>query len=189
MSLPSAPPVVAINHTAPSLDYLLHVIKYDSTHGTCKHAADLSIDEEHQALVFRGRRITLFSERDLTKLDWSSAGAEYVIESTGKFLTQETASLHVTAGKAKKVVLSAPAKDPNVPTIVVGVNRKTYRSDMQVVSNASCTVSLASAVPAVARRVGRSRRMLTRYAPFPNRPTASHLSPKFWSNRSESSTA
>ncbi|GAA6018669.1 hypothetical protein JCM10207_009003 [Rhodosporidiobolus poonsookiae] len=130
--------VVAINHTAPSLKYLLHSILWDSTHGPCKHAADLAIDEETNSLVFRGRRIALSSERDPTKLDWAASGAEYVIESTGKMLTVETASQHVQAG-ARKVIISAPSKDAK--TIVVGVNRKEYSPDMTVVSNASCTTN------------------------------------------------
>lgn len=99
--------VVAINHTAPSLEYLLHSIKYDSTHGTCRHSSDLSIEDDN--LVFRGRKIILFSQRDPLKLDWKSTGAEYVVESTGKMCTTELAYQHVTAG-AKKVVISAPAK-------------------------------------------------------------------------------
>ena len=115
---------MAINHTAPSLDYLLHVIKFDSTHGTCRHAPDLSIADGF--LVFRGRRIRLFSERNPELIDWKSAGAEYIIESTGKFTTVEGASKHVKSEHgAKKVVISAPSKDAK--TIVVGVNRKVSR--------------------------------------------------------------
>ncbi|KAK4702350.1 hypothetical protein P7C70_g3875, partial [Phenoliferia sp. Uapishka_3] len=128
--------VVAINHTAPTLSYLLHSIRYDSTHGTCPHSEELAIEDG--ALVFQGRRITLFSERDPSKLDWASVGAEYIIESTGKMLTVESAMQHVKSG-AKKVVISAPSKDAK--TIVVGVNRKDYTKDMQIISNASCTTN------------------------------------------------
>ncbi|KAL8287611.1 hypothetical protein RQP46_003469 [Phenoliferia psychrophenolica] len=128
--------VVAINHTAPSLSYLLHSIRYDSTHGTCRHADELSIDDG--ALLFHGRRIALFSERDPTKIDWAAVGAEYIVESTGKMLTVELAMQHVRSG-AKKVVISAPSKDAK--TIVVGVNRKDYTKDMHVISNASCTTN------------------------------------------------
>ncbi|ORY88416.1 putative glyceraldehyde 3-phosphate dehydrogenase [Leucosporidium creatinivorum] len=132
--------VVAINHTAPSLDYLLHVIRYDSTHGTCRHSQDLSIEDDH--LVYKGRKITLFSQRDPTLIDWKSAGAEYIIESTGKFTTLEGARKHLHPnGGGKKVVISAPSKDPAVKTIVVGVNRKEYKTDMDVISNASCTTN------------------------------------------------
>lgn len=127
--------VVAINHTAPSLDHLLHGIKYDSTHGICRHSKDLSIEDG--ALFFRGRRIALFSQRDPTLIDWKSAGAEYIAECTGKMTTVESARKHIIGG-AKKVVISAPSKD--APTIVVGVNRRVYDPSMEVVSNASCTV-------------------------------------------------
>ena len=103
--------VVAINHTAPSLDYLIHSIKYDSTHGPLKVAnANLSISEDGLALMCLGRRITLFSERDPKKLDWESVGAEYIVESTGKMTTVESAGQHIQYGKARKVVISAPSK-------------------------------------------------------------------------------
>ncbi|NXD32660.1 G3P dehydrogenase, partial [Spelaeornis formosus] len=87
--------VVAINHTAPNLRTLLYSIHYDSTHGRLKHADDLTLDEDKLCLVFRGRRIRLFSERDPTKLDWAGAGAEYIIEATGKMLTTPSASQHL----------------------------------------------------------------------------------------------
>jgi glyceraldehyde 3-phosphate dehydrogenase len=99
--------VVAINHTAPSIDYLLHAIRYDSTHGTSRHATSLSIQDA--ALYFNGRRIELFSERDPSKLDWAAVGVEYVVESTGKMTTVETAGAHIRSG-ARKVVISAPSK-------------------------------------------------------------------------------
>ncbi|GAA5986964.1 hypothetical protein JCM11641_002269 [Rhodosporidiobolus odoratus] len=130
--------VVAINHTAPSLRYFLHSCLYDSTHGRCKFAANLRIDEESQSLFFEDRKIKLFSERDPLKLQWNGAGAEYIIEATGKMLTVEAASQHIKSG-ARKVVISAPSKDAK--TIVVGVNRKEYKPDMQVISNASCTTN------------------------------------------------
>jgi len=119
--------VVTINHTAPSLDYLLHVIRYDSTHGTSRHFSDLSIEDGF--LVYKGRKITLFSQQDPTLIDWKSAGAEYIIESTGKFTTLETARKHLHPNGGKTVVISAPNKDPRVKTIVVGVNRKEYKTD------------------------------------------------------------
>lgn len=112
------------------------MIRYDSTHGVCKHSAELAIDGND--LVYRGRRIKLFSERDPSNIDWKQAGAEYVIEATGKMTTVESARKHIQSG-ARKVIISAPSKDAK--TIVVGVNRKEYSTDMDVVSNASCTVS------------------------------------------------
>ncbi|KAK4047685.1 hypothetical protein OIO90_006114 [Microbotryomycetes sp. JL221] len=139
--------VVAINHTVPALDYLLHVIRYDSTHGVCKQTQDLSIDGDD--LVYKGRRIKLFSERDPTKIDWKSAGAEYIIEATGKMTTVETASKHLHSG-ARKVIVSAPSKDAK--TIVVGVNRKDYRPNMDVVSNASCTTNCLAPLAKILHR-------------------------------------
>ncbi|GJN88192.1 hypothetical protein Rhopal_001157-T1 [Rhodotorula paludigena] len=134
--------VVAINHTAPNLRTLLYSIHYDSTHGRLKHADDLTLDEDKLCLVFRGRRIRLFSERDPTKLDWAGAGAEYIIEATGKMLTTPSASQHLDRpGGAKKVIMSAPAKDAETKTIVVGVNRKEYSPLDKVISNASCTTN------------------------------------------------
>ncbi|SCV70888.1 BQ2448_3650 [Microbotryum intermedium] len=131
--------VVAINHTAPSLSYLIHVIRYDSTHGTSPYANEFSITDAGD-LKFLDRTIKLFSERNPEELDWASAGVEYVLEATGKMTTVETAGRHCKPGKgAKKVVISSPSKDAK--TIVVGVNRREYHPSMQVVSNASCTVS------------------------------------------------
>jgi glyceraldehyde 3-phosphate dehydrogenase len=98
---------VAINHTAPNIEYLLHAIRYDSTHGTSVHANDLSVKDG--ALWFKDRRIHLISERDPTKIDWKSVGVEYVVESTGKMTTVDTASAHIKSG-ARKVIISAPSK-------------------------------------------------------------------------------
>lgn len=166
-SLPPVRAVVAINHTAPNLRTFIYSIKYDSTHGHLKQADELSVDEDNNCLYFRGRKIALFSERDPLKLDWKSAGAEYIVEATGKHCTTATAGLHLKAG-AKKVVISAPAKDTETKTIVVGVNRKEYKPDMDVVSNASCTVRLRALRPLTANPDLALRR-----------PTASPLSPRF----------
>ncbi|GAA6040986.1 hypothetical protein JCM8097_000525 [Rhodosporidiobolus ruineniae] len=130
--------VVHINHTAPTTKHLLRSILFDSTHGPLRHSADLSASDSGDALYFRGRRITLSSTRDPSQLNWAEYGAEYVVESTGKMLTVESASQHLQSG-AKKVVISAPSKDAK--TIVVGVNRKEYSPEMNVVSNASCTTN------------------------------------------------
>lgn len=91
------------------------------------------------ALLFRGKVIHLFSQRDASKLDWSSAGADYILESTGKMTTRETASVHIKHGKAKKVLISAPSKD--CPNVVFGVNNTTLTGTEDIISNASCTVS------------------------------------------------
>lgn len=83
--------------------------------------------------------IHLFSQRDASKVDWASAGAEYIMESTGKMTTNEKARVHIDKGGAKKVVISAPSKD--CLNVVYGVNHSVYRGDVDVISNASCTVS------------------------------------------------
>ncbi|KAM0747913.1 putative glyceraldehyde 3-phosphate dehydrogenase [Meredithblackwellia eburnea MCA 4105] len=130
--------VVAINHTAPSLEHLLHAIIHDTTHGPCHHRSSLSIKDGF--LYFRDRKIHLTSERDPANLDWEkNGGAEYIVEATGKMTTVALAERHVKEAKAKKVVISAPSKD--APTIVVGVNRLCYQREMTVVSNASCTTN------------------------------------------------
>lgn len=83
--------------------------------------------------------IHLFSQRDASLLDWKSTGAEYIMESTGKMTTREKASVHIKAGGAKRVIISAPSKD--VPNLVYGVNHGCYVKDQDIISNASCTVS------------------------------------------------
>lgn len=126
--------VVGINDLCPA-DYLAYMLKYDTMHGRCK--AD--IESRENALVVNGQVIPVFSERDPANLKWGKLGAEYIVESTGLFLTKEKAAGHIAAG-AKKVVMSAPSKD-DTPMFVMGVNHKNYTSDMQFVSNASCTTN------------------------------------------------
>lgn len=137
--------VVAINHTAPSLEQLVHVITYDTTHGRLVHPDLIRISDDRQALLVGDRRIILFSTRNPAEIDWASAGAEYVVESTGKMTTMETARVHIDKGGAKRVIISAPSKDAK--TFVFGVNHREYNGSpsMEVVSNASCTVGLCCA--------------------------------------------
>jgi glyceraldehyde 3-phosphate dehydrogenase len=98
-------------------------------------------------LVVNGNAIRVTAERDPANLKWNEIGAEYVVESTGLFLTMDTADKHIAAG-AKRVVLSAPAKD-DTPTFVMGVNNKSYTKDMTIVSNASCTTNCLAPVAKV----------------------------------------
>jgi len=126
--------VVAINDPFIPLDYMVYMFKYDSTHGRFK--GDISV--EGDKLKINGKMIHVFGERDPTAIQWGSAGAEYVVESTGVFTTTEKASAHFSGG-AKKVIISAPSAD--APMFVMGVNEKSYSSDMKVVSNASCTTN------------------------------------------------
>jgi glyceraldehyde 3-phosphate dehydrogenase len=126
--------VVAINDPFIPLDYMVYMFKYDSTHGRFK--GDITV--EGDKLKINGKLIHVFGERDPTAIQWGSAGAEYVVESTGVFTTTEKASAHFSGG-AKKVIISAPSAD--APMFVMGVNEKSYSSDMKVVSNASCTTN------------------------------------------------
>lgn len=126
--------VVAVNDPFIGLDYMVYLFKYDSTHGRFKG----TVVAEDGYLVVNGQKITVFSERDPKDIKWASAGAEYVVESTGVFTTIEKAGLHL-AGGAKKVIISAPSAD--APMFVCGVNLDAYDPKMQVVSNASCTTN------------------------------------------------
>ena len=134
--------IVGINDLI-DVDYMAYMLKYDSTHGIFKG----SIDVKDGKLVVNGNAIRVTAEKDPSNLKWGEVGAEYVVESTGLFLTKETAQKHIDAG-AKRVVMSAPAKD-DTPTFVMGVNNKTYTKDMSVVSNASCTTNCLAPVAKV----------------------------------------
>jgi glyceraldehyde 3-phosphate dehydrogenase len=127
--------VVALNDLA-SADVLAHMLKYDSTHGVL----DREIDHTEGDLTVDGRTVKVTAERDPTALPWGDLGVDVVIESTGLFTDREGASQHLEAG-AKKVVISAPATDPDL-TIVLGVNDGEYDPDQHhILSNASCTTN------------------------------------------------
>ena len=134
--------IVGINDLCPA-DYLAYMLKYDTMHG--KFDADVSATET--TIVVNGKSIPVYAERDPANLPWGKTGAEYVIESTGLFLTKEKAQGHIDAG-AKHVVMSAPSKD-DTPMFVVGVNENTYTSDMTFVSNASCTTNCLAPIAKV----------------------------------------
>ena len=127
--------IVAINDLVPP-SCLAYLLQYDSIHGKFK----AQVEHSNDALFVNGREIKVFSERDPALLPWKSVQAEYVIESTGLFTSQETASAHLKGG-ARKVILSAPAKG-EMPTFVMGVNQDSYDPlTHHVVSNASCTTN------------------------------------------------
>jgi len=126
--------VVAINDPFINLDYMVYLAKYDSTHGRFNG----TVEAKNGKLVVNGKEISVFACRDPAEIAWGSAGAEYVVESTGVFTLTEKASAHLKGG-AKKVIISAPSKD--APTFVVGVNLDKYDPSMTVVSNASCTTN------------------------------------------------
>ena len=126
--------IVGINDLCPA-DYLAYMLKYDTMHG--RFAADVKSND--YGIVVNGREIPVFAERNPADLPWGKIGAEYVVESTGLFLTKEKAQAHIDAG-AKKVVMSAPSKD-DTPMFVCGVNLDAYTPDIKIVSNASCTTN------------------------------------------------
>ena len=126
--------VVGINDPFIDLDYMVYLVKYDSVHGRF----DGTVEAKDGKLVVNGTEIAIYESKDPATIPWGECGAEYVIESTGVFTTTDTASAHIKGG-AKKVVISAPSKD--APMFVMGVNEGTYTSDMDVVSNASCTTN------------------------------------------------
>lgn len=134
--------VVAINDLL-EVDYLAYMLKYDSVHGQF----DGTVEVKDGKLVVNGNEIRITAERDPANLKWNEVGAEYVIESTGFFLTEETAGKHLLAG-AKKVVLSAPSKD-HTPMFVMGVNNKELKADQKIFSNASCTTNCLAPITKV----------------------------------------
>lgn len=142
--------ICGINLRSAETDYMAYLVKYDSVFGPFPGTVDCTPN----SLIINGREIMVFSESDASKIRWSKCGAEYIIESTGVFNTFYQASLHFSGG-AKKVVISAPAKDEITPTFVMGVNHETYRPTMGVVSNASCTTNcLAPLAKVIQSRFG-----------------------------------
>ena len=126
--------VVAINDLTDNAT-LAHLLKYDSVHG--RFNGEVSSDSE--SLTVNGIRINAYAERDPKKLPWKDLNVDVVLESTGRFVDEAGAGMHLEAG-AKKVVISAPAKG-NIPTVVIGVNDDTLTGDETIVSNASCTTN------------------------------------------------
>jgi glyceraldehyde 3-phosphate dehydrogenase len=125
--------VVGINDLI-DVEYLAYMLRYDSTHG--RFHGDVAV--QNGQLVVNGKAIRITAERDPSNLRWNEVGADYVLESTGFFLTDEAARAHLTAG-AKRVVMSAPSKD-DTPMFVMGVNHHSY-AGQAIVSNASCTTN------------------------------------------------
>lgn len=123
-------------------EYLAYMLKYDSVHGAFK--GDVKVEDGH--LVVNGKKIRVTAEMDPANLKWNEVEADVVVESTGFFLTDETARKHIQAG-AKKVIMSAPSKD-STPMFVYGVNHKTY-AGQDIVSNASCTTNCLAPITKV----------------------------------------
>lgn len=144
MERPETFDICGINLRKADVDYMVYMIKYDSVFRQFTG----TVEREDQDLIVNGHRIRVFSEADAAMIPWESCGAEYVIESTGAYNNTEKASRHFKGG-AKKVIITAPAKDEATPTFVMGVNNMLYRSDMRVVSNASCTTNCLAPIAKV----------------------------------------
>lgn len=126
--------VVAVNDPFIDLDYMVYMLKYDSTHGRF----DGEVSARDGKLIVNGRAIHVYAEKDPSNIPWSESGALYVIDSTGVFKSIEKASAHLKGG-ARKVVVSAPSED--APMYVCGVNLDSYKTSDNIVSNASCTTN------------------------------------------------
>uniref|UniRef100_A0A7S2V286 Glyceraldehyde-3-phosphate dehydrogenase n=1 Tax=Fibrocapsa japonica TaxID=94617 RepID=A0A7S2V286_9STRA len=127
--------LVAVNDPFMDLEYMAYLFKYDSVHGKYKGTVE-AVDGN---LVVDGKTIKVFAEKDPASIPWGANSVDFVCESTGVFLTAETAQAHITGG-CKKVIMSAPSKD-STPMFVMGVNHEDYQPTMDIVSNASCTTN------------------------------------------------
>lgn len=136
VSQPDVFEVVGINDPAIDAEYMVYMTKYDTVHGRFNG----TVEVKDGKFTVNGRSIHTFDKMNPAEISWSQVGADYVVESTGIFTTTEQCQAHLQAG-AKKVIISAPAKDKDTPTFVMGVNHETYSKDMKVVSNASCTTN------------------------------------------------
>ena len=134
---------VGINDPFMTPDYMAYMLRYDTMHGQF----DGTIEYDENSITVNGKKVSFFACMNPADIPWGQVGAEYVVESTGLFLTQEKAQAHIDAG-AKKVVMSAPSKD-STPMFVMGVNQDTYTSDMTFVSNASCTTNCLAPIAKV----------------------------------------
>ena len=136
--------IVGINDLCP-VDYLAYMLKYDTMHG--QFEGTIETDMNNNTLIVNGNTIRVTASKDPKELNWNAIGAEYVIESTGLFLTKDKAQAHLDAG-AKYVVMSGPSKD-DTPMFVCGVNEKTYVKGTNIVSNASCTTNCLAPIAKV----------------------------------------
>jgi len=168
--------IVAINDLVPA-DNLAYLLKYDSTHG--RFQGDITATEN--SITVNGKVVKCFAEKEPSKLPWKDLGIDYVIESTGRFTSQEDAGLHIKAG-AKRVIISAPGKE-GVKTLVMGVNHNEYNpAEHTVVSNASCTTNcLAPVVKVILDNFGLEEGLMsTIHAMTATQPTVDGPSKKDW---------
>ena len=138
LEYPNEVQVVAVNDPFIDLEYMAYMMKYDSVHGGFK--GELSVDKQSNSLLVNGNKIKVYGIMKPEEIPWGETGAEYIAEATGVFTTAEAAGAHLKGG-AKKVIITAPAKDKETPMFVMGVNHKNYSKDMNIVSNASCTTN------------------------------------------------
>lgn len=125
-----------INVRNADLDYILYMIRYDSIFGRFQG----TLEKYEDGIIVNGEKIRVYSENDAADIRWGECGAGYIIDATGAYCTTEKAMAHIKGG-AKKVIISAPAKDQDTPTFVMGINHELYQPSMHVVSNASCTTN------------------------------------------------
>lgn len=128
--------IAGINVRNADLEYLEYMLRYDTTFGRFPK----ELGRYESGLIINGKKVPVYSESDAENIPWAECGAEYIVEATGAYVTTEKAMAHIRAG-AKKVIISAPAKDKETPTFVYGVNHMEYKPEMLVVSNASCTTN------------------------------------------------
>ncbi len=169
--------LVAINDLVPS-DNLAYLLKYDSTHG----AFDGTVSYDDKGIVINGKHVLTLSQKDPQLLPWKELNIDYVVESTGHFTTAEGAKKHIHAG-AKRVIISAPCKDEDIPTFVMGVNHETYNPEKDfIISNASCTTNcLAPIVKVLMDNFGFDEGLMTTvHAMTASQPSVDGPSHKDW---------
>lgn len=150
--------VVAINDLG-ELKVLAHLFEFDSVYGN--YEGEVKVDEAAQTLTINNQAIKFYSERDPADLPWGELDIDVVLECTGAFVTSDKARAHLEAG-AKRVVISAPAKDDQTPTFVIGVNEKELSADQEIVSNASCTTNcIAPVMSVLGKAFGVKKAMMT----------------------------
>ena len=136
--------VTGVNDPFMTPEYCAYMLRYDTVHGRF----DGEIEVKDDAIVVNGEEVKFYDKMNPAEIPWSACGADYVVDSTGIFTTSEKASAHIKGG-AKKVIISAPAKDKVTPMFVMGVNNETYTKDMDIVSNASCTTNCLAPIAKV----------------------------------------
>jgi glyceraldehyde 3-phosphate dehydrogenase len=168
--------VVAVNDPFIPVDYMKYMFYYDTVHG--RYPGTVTVEDGK--MIIDGKSVTVSNELDPANIKWGDSGADYVVESTGKFLTEPGASKHFTGG-AKKIVMSAPSGD-HTPMFVMGVNHKEYTSDIKIVSNASCTTNcLAPLAKVLHTEFGINEGLMTTvHAATATQPTVDGPSLKDW---------